>query len=116
MSKHAGSFNFILDAVSADHDLNAYLQLLKLDGAMTLVGAPEKPAPIAAFNLLMRRRSLAGSAIGGIRETQEMLDFCAEHGITADIEMIRIQQINEAYERLLKGDVKYRFVIDMATL
>ena len=116
MSKHAGSFNFILDAVSADHDLNAYLQLLKLDGAMTLVGAPEKPAPIAAFNLLMRRRSLAGSAIGGIRETQEMLDFCAEYGITADIEMIRIQQINEAYERLLKGDVKYRFVIDNASL
>jgi alcohol dehydrogenase (NADP+) len=116
MSKHAASFNFILDAVSADHDLNAYLQLLKLDGTMTLVGAPEKPAPIAAFNLLMKRRSLAGSAIGGIRETQEMLDFCAEHGITADIEMIRIQQINEAYERLVKGDVKYRFVIDNASL
>ncbi len=116
MSKHAGSFNFILDAVSADHDLNAYLQLLKLDGAMTLVGAPEKPAPIAAFNLIMKRRSLAGSAIGGIRESQEMLDFCAEHGITADVEMIRIQQVNEAYERLLKGDVKYRFVIDNASL
>ena len=116
MRKHASSFNFILDAVSAQHDLNAYLQLLKLDGTMTLVGAPEKPAPIAAFNLIMKRRSLAGSAIGGIRETQEMLDFCAEHGITADIEMIRIQQINEAYERLLKGDVKYRFVIDNASL
>jgi uncharacterized zinc-type alcohol dehydrogenase-like protein len=116
MRKHNGSFNFILDAVSAQHDLNAYLQLLKLDGTMTLVGAPEKPAPISAFNLIMKRRSLAGSAIGGIRETQEMLDFCAEHGITADIEMIRIQQINQAYERLLKGDVKYRFVIDNASL
>jgi uncharacterized zinc-type alcohol dehydrogenase-like protein len=116
MRKHTGSFNFILDAVSAEHDLNAYLQLLKLDGTMTLVGAPEKPAPIAAFNLIMKRRSLAGSAIGGIRETQEMLDFCAEHGITADVEMIRIQQVNEAYERLLKGDVKYRFVIDNASL
>lgn len=116
MRKHLASFNFILDAVSAQHDLNAYLQLLKLDGTMTLVGAPEKPAPISAFNLIMKRRSLAGSAIGGIRETQEMLDFCAEHGITADIEVIRIQQINEAYERLLKGDVKYRFVIDNASL
>jgi uncharacterized zinc-type alcohol dehydrogenase-like protein len=116
MRKHAGSFNFILDAVSAEHDLNAYLQLLKLDGTMTLVGVPEKPAPIAAFNLIMKRRSLAGSAIGGIRETQEMLDFCAERGITADVEMIRIQQVNEAYERLLKGDVKYRFVIDNASL
>src|ERR1700676_2290762 len=116
MQKHAGSFDFILDAVAAEHDLNAYLQLLKRDGTMTLVGAPEKPAPIAAFNLIMKRRSLAGSAIGGIRETQEMLDFCAEHGITADIEMIRIQQINQAYERLLKGDVKYRFVIDNASL
>jgi len=116
MRKHTGSFNFILDAVSAEHDLNAYLQLLKLDGTMTLVGAPEKPAPIAAFNLIMKRRSLAGSAIGGIRETQEMLDFCSEHGITADVEMIRIQQVNDAYERLLKGDVKYRFVIDNASL
>jgi uncharacterized zinc-type alcohol dehydrogenase-like protein len=116
MNKHAGSFDFILDAVSADHDLNAYLQLLKLDGVMTLVGAPEKPSPVSAFNLIMRRRSLAGSAIGGIRETQEMLDFCAEKGISADIELIPIQKINEAYERLLKGDVKYRFVIDMASL
>src|ERR1700726_2141550 len=115
MEKHAGSFNFILDAVSAEHDLNTYLQMLKLDGTMPLVGAPEKPAPISAFNLIMKRRSLAGSAIGGIRETQEMLDFCAEHGITADVEMIRIQQVNEAYERLLKGDVKYRFVIDNAS-
>src|SRR3984957_14935591 len=116
MQKHAGSFDFILDAVSADHDLNAYLQLLKVDGTMTLIGAPAKPAPVAAFNLLMRRRSLAGSGIGGIRETQEMLDFCAEHGITADVERINIQQIDKAYERLLNSDVKYRFVIDMASL
>lgn len=116
MKKHAGSFDFILDTASADHDLNAYLALLKLDGAMTLVGAPEKPAPVAAFNLIMGRRSLAGSAIGGIRETQEMLEFCAQHGITSDIEVIPIQKINEAYERLLKHDVKYRFVIDMASL
>ena len=116
MQKHAGSFDFILDAVSAEHDLNAYLQLLKRDGTMTLVGAPEKPAPVSSFNLIMGRRRLAGSAIGGIRETQEMLDFCGEKGITSDIEMIRIQQVNEAYERLLKSDVKYRFVIDMASL
>jgi uncharacterized zinc-type alcohol dehydrogenase-like protein len=116
MQKHTGSFDFILDCVSADHDLNAYLQLLKLDGTMTLVGAPEKPAAVSSFNLLMKRRRIAGSAIGGIRETQQMLDFCADKGITADIEMIRIQQVNEAYERLLKSDVKYRFVIDMASL
>jgi alcohol dehydrogenase (NADP+) len=116
MAKHVGSFDFILDAVSAEHDLNAYLQLLKRDGTMTLVGAPSKPAPIAAFNLLFGRRSLAGSAIGGLRETQEMLDFCGEHGIVSEIEMIPIQQIDQAYERLLKGDVKYRFVIDMASL
>ncbi len=116
MQKHAGSFNFILDAVSADHDVNSYLSLLKRDGTVCLVGAPEKPFPVAAFNLLVGRHSLSGSAIGGIRETQEMLDFCAEHGITADIELIRIQQINEAYDRLLKQDVKYRFVIDMASL
>jgi uncharacterized zinc-type alcohol dehydrogenase-like protein len=116
MQKHAGSFDFILDTVSAGHDLNAYLNLLRRDGTLTLVGAPEKPAALAAFSLLFKRRRLAGSTIGGIRETQEMLDFCAEHGITSDIEMIRIQQINEAYERLAKGDVKYRFVIDMASL
>ena len=116
MQKHVGSFDFILDAVSAEHDLNAYLQLLKLNGTMTLVGAPEKPAALFGFNLLLKRRRLAGSAIGGIRETQEMLDFCAEKGVTADIELIKMQQINQAYERLLKGDVKYRFVIDMATL
>src|SRR6266403_2734530 len=116
MQKHANSFSFILDTVSGDHDLNAYLQLLKLDGTMTLVGAPEKPAPVAAFNLLMGRKRLAGSAIGGIRETQEMLDFCAKHGITSDIELIPIQKVNDAYERLLRSDVKYRFVIDMASL
>lgn len=116
MQKHVGSFDFILDAVSAEHDLNAYLQLLKRDGTMTLVGAPEKPSPVSSFNLIVGRRQLAGSAIGGIRETQEMLDFCGEKGITADIELIKIQQINEAYERLAKGDVKYRFVIDIASL
>jgi len=116
MLKHAGSFDFILDAVSAEHDMNAYLQMLKLDGIMTLVGAPEKPSPISSFNLIMKRRSLSGSAIGGLRETQEMLDFCGEHGITSDIEIIPIQQIDKAYERLLKSDVKYRFVIDMASL
>jgi uncharacterized zinc-type alcohol dehydrogenase-like protein len=114
--KHAGSFNFILDAVSAEHDLNQYLALLKRDGTMVLVGAPPEPVPVSAFNLIMGRHSLAGSGIGGIQETQEMLDFCADHGITADIELIKIQQINQAYERLLKGDVKYRFVIDMASL
>lgn len=116
MQKHYRSFDFILDCVSADHDINAYLSLLKRDGTLTLVGAPEKPLPVAAFNLLLPRRQFAGSAIGGIAETQEMLDFCAEHGITSDIEMIRIDQVNEAYERLLKSDVKYRFVIDMASL
>jgi alcohol dehydrogenase (NADP+) len=116
MQKHAGSFNFILDAVSADHDINAYLNLLKRDGTLTLVGAPPNPMPVPAFGLIMGRRQLAGSAIGGIPETQEMLDFCADKGITSDIELIPIQQINQAYERLLKGDVKYRFVIDMASL
>jgi len=116
MAKHAGSFNFILDCVSAQHDINAYLNLLRRDGTVCLVGAPDKPLPVASFNLLFGRRSLSGSAIGGIRETQEMLDFCGEHGITADVEKIRIQQINEAYDRLLKQDVKYRFVIDNSTL
>lgn len=116
MRKHTGSFDFILDAVSADHDINAYLSLLKLDGTLTLVGAPEKPLPVAAFNLLLQRRRFAGSGIGGVAETQEMLDFCAEHGIASDIERINIQQINQAYDRLQKGDVKYRFVIDMASL
>jgi uncharacterized zinc-type alcohol dehydrogenase-like protein len=116
MQKHTASFDFILDTISADHDLNTYIRLLKLDGTMTLVGAPEKPAAVSAFNLIMKRRRLPGSAIGGIHETQEMLDFCADHRITSDIELIPIQRINEAYERLLKSDVKYRFVIDMASL
>jgi alcohol dehydrogenase (NADP+) len=116
MGKHASSLDFILDAVSADHDINAYLSLLKVDGTLTLVGAPEKPLSVGAFNLLLGRRSFAGSGIGGIAETQEMLDFCGKHDIVSDIEMIRMQQINEAYERLLKGDVRYRFVIDMASL
>jgi len=116
MQKHLGSFDFILDTVSAEHNLNAYLDLVKLDGTLTLVGASPTPLPLAVGSLLFRRRSLAGSIIGGIRETQEMLDFCGEHGITSDIELIRIQQINEAYERLAKSDVKYRFVIDMASL
>jgi uncharacterized zinc-type alcohol dehydrogenase-like protein len=116
MQKHANSFDFILDAVSADHDINAYLSLLKLDGTLTLIGAPDKPLPVAAFNLLLKRRQFAGSGIGGIRETQEMLDFCADHGIASDVEIIGIQQINDAYDRLLKSDVKYRFVIDMVSL
>jgi uncharacterized zinc-type alcohol dehydrogenase-like protein len=116
MLKRANSFDFILDTVSAGHDLNAYLNLLKRDGTMTLVGAPPTPPTIQIFGLLMKRRQLAGSGIGGIRETQEMLDFCAEHGITADIELIPIQLVNEAYKRLSKSDVKYRFVIDMASL
>jgi uncharacterized zinc-type alcohol dehydrogenase-like protein len=116
MQKHLGSFDFILDTVSAEHNVNAYLDLLKLNGTMTLVGASPTPLPLAVGSLLFRRRQLAGSIIGGLRETQEMLDFCAEHGITADIEMIRIQQINEAFERLAKSDVKYRFVIDMSSL
>ncbi len=116
MAKHAGTFDFILDAVSAEHDLNAYLQMLAPDGNLTLVGAPEKPLPVASFALIMGRKSLSGSLIGGLAETQEMLDFCGEHNITSDIEMIRMDQINEAYERMLKSDVKYRFVIDMASL
>ena len=116
MKKHQGSFNFILDAVSAQHDINAYLSLLKLDGTLTLVGAPEQPLPVTAFNLLLPRRNFAGSAIGGIAETQEMLDFCAAHGIVSDIELIPMQKINEAWDRLLKQDVRYRFVIDMASL
>jgi len=116
MKKHELSFDFILDTVSAEHDLNAYLELLKRDGTLTMVGAPEKPLPIEIFGLLPKRRQIAGSSIGGTCETQEMLDFCAEHNITSDVEVIRAQQINEAYERLLKGDVKYRFVIDVASL
>jgi uncharacterized zinc-type alcohol dehydrogenase-like protein len=116
MQKHAGSFDFILDAVSADHDINAYINLLHRDGNITLVGAPEKPLPVAAFGLIIGRRSLSGSPIGGIPETQQMLDFCGQHNITADVEVIPIQKVNEAYERLLRSDVKYRFSIDMASL
>ena len=116
MQKHAFSFDFILDAVAANHDINAYLNLLGRDGNITLVGAPEKPLAVNAFSLIFGRRSLSGSPIGGIAETQEMLDFCGKHNITADVEVIPIQKINEAYERLLKSDVKYRFSIDMASL
>ncbi|RWU09039.1 NAD(P)-dependent alcohol dehydrogenase [Pseudidiomarina gelatinasegens] len=117
MKAWRNSLDFILNTVAAPHDLDAYLTLLRLDGTMTLVGVPAEshPSP-AVFNLIAKRRSLAGSLIGGIAETQEMLDFCAEHGITSDIEMIAMDEINEAYERMLKSDVKYRFVIDMATL
>lgn len=117
MAAHAKSFDFILNTVAAPHDLDAFLVLLKRDGTMTLIGAPATPHPSPqVFNLILKRRCLAGSLIGGIPETQEMLDFCAEHGIVADIEMIRIDEINAAYERMLKGDVKYRFVIDCASL
>ncbi|MGB8922476.1 MAG: NAD(P)-dependent alcohol dehydrogenase [Pseudomonas sp.] len=117
MAAHLKSFDLIINTVAAPHDLDALLILLKRDGAMTLVGAPASPHPSPnVFNLIMKRRTLAGSMIGGIPQTQEMLDFCAEHGIVSDIELIRAEQINEAYERMLKGDVKYRFVIDNATL
>jgi uncharacterized zinc-type alcohol dehydrogenase-like protein len=116
MKKHERSFDFILDAVSADHDINAYINLLGIDGNLTLVGAPAKPVAVSAFSLIMGRRSFSGSAIGGIPETQEMLDFCGKHNITADVEVIPIQKVNEAYQRLLKSDVKYRFSIDMASL
>ncbi len=116
MKANENTLHFVLDCVSAQHDVNAYLKLLKTDGTLALVGAPEHPLPIAAFSLIPARKSFAGSTIGGIAETQEMLDFCGEHNITADIELIKIQNINKAYERLLKGDVKYRFVIDMASL
>ena len=116
MKKHAGSFDFIIDTVSANHDINAYINLLGVDGNLTLVGAPAEPLDVPAFSLIVRRRSFSGSAIGGIAETQEMLDFCGKHNITADVEVIPIQKVNEAYERLLKSDVKYRFSIDMASL
>ena len=116
MAKHTGSFDFILDAVAAPHDLNAYIGMLRRDGNLTMVGAPPEPLPIAVFGLLMGRKSFSGSLIGGIAETQEMLDFCAQHNITSDVEVIPIQKINEAYERLVKSDVKYRFSIDMASL
>lgn len=116
MEARVGTLDLVLDTVSAQHDLNAYLNTLKLDGSLVLVGAPEHPLPVAAFSLIPQRRTLAGSMIGGIAETQEMLEFCAEHGIASDIEMIPIQKINEAYERLLRSDVRYRFVIDMGSL
>jgi len=116
MQKHAASFDFILDAVAANHDINAYINLLGIDGNITLVGAPETPYSLHAFGLLFGRRSLSGSLIGGIAETQEMLDFCGAHNITSDVEVIPIQKINEAYERMIKSDVKYRFSIDMASL
>jgi uncharacterized zinc-type alcohol dehydrogenase-like protein len=116
MKKHAGSFDFILDCVAAKHDINAYLGMLKLDGVLVLVGVPPEPMEVAAFNLIMPRKVLTGSLIGGIAETQEMLDFCAEHGIVCDIEKIAMPKVNEAYERVIKSDVKYRFVIDMASL
>jgi uncharacterized zinc-type alcohol dehydrogenase-like protein len=116
MQRYAGKLHFVIDAVSAQHDINAYLNLLRVDGSLALVGAPEHPLPVAAFSLIPYRRNFAGSMIGGIAETQEMLDFCGTHGIVSDIELIDIAQVNEAYERLLKGDVRYRFVIDMASL
>src|ERR1700677_1983460 len=116
MAKHAGSFDFILDCVSAEHDINALLGMLRRDGNLCLVGAPEKPLTVSSFSLLFGRRSLSGSRIGGTVETQEMLDFCGKHDLTADVEVIPIQKVNEAYERLLKADVKYRFSIDMASL
>ena len=116
MQKYTGSFNFILDTISAEHDINAYINMLGLEGNITLVGAPEKPLAVAAFALIFGRKSISGSLIGGIKETQEMLDFCGEHNITADVEVIPIQQVNEAYERMVKSDVKYRFSIDIASL
>lgn len=116
MANETASFDFIIDAVAADHDINVYLNLLKREGTLVQVGAPEKPLPVTVFSLIMKRRSFAGSLIGGIAETQEMLDFCGEHGITSDIEMIAMDEIETAYSRMLKSDVKYRFVIDMATL
>ena len=116
MKKHAGTFDFILDCVAAEHDVNAYINLLARDGNLTMVGAPEKPLPVAAFGLIFGRKSFSGSPIGGIAETQEMLDFAGEHNITADVEVIPIQKINEAYERMTKSDVKYRFTINMASL
>ena len=116
MKKQAGSCHLIIDTVAVKHDINAYISLLKRDGVLAQVGVPAQPLEVAVFNLIARRRNLTGSAIGGIAETQEMLDFCGQNGIVSDIELIPMQKINEAYERLLKNDVKYRFVIDMATL
>ena len=116
MEKALGTFNFILDTVSAPHDLGAYINLLKRDGVMCLVGVPPETAAVHAHSLVMGRKQLAGSLVGGLPETQEMLDYCAEHGITSDIEIIPMAGINQAYDRMLRSDVKYRFVIDMATL
>jgi len=116
LAKHAGSFDFILDCVSAEHDINSYLNLLRLDGTLCSVGLPEQPLSIAPFAILANRRSLSGSMVGGMAETQEMLDYCAEHDIVSDIEMTSFDKLPEAYERVIKGDVKYRFVIDLATL
>jgi uncharacterized zinc-type alcohol dehydrogenase-like protein len=116
MKKHLNSFHFILDAVAAQHDINAYLILLRRDGTLTQVGLPSEPLAVQVGSLIFGRRNFSGSLIGGIKETQEMLDFCGQHNITADIELIPIQKINEAYDRVVKNDVKYRFVIDMASL
>ena len=116
MKPHTGTFDFILDCVAANHDINAYINLLGRDGNLTLVGAPEKPLPVAAFGLIFGRKSLSGSPIGGLAQTQEMLDFCGAHGITADVEVIPVQKVNEAYDRMTRSDVKYRFTIDMASL
>lgn len=116
MKKRTAGFDFILDTVSADHDLNQCLNLLRIEGNLTLVGAPAEPLALSSFALIFGNRSVSGSNIGGIVQTQEMLDFCGEHDITADVEIIPIQRVNEAYERLLKSDVKYRFCIDMASL
>jgi uncharacterized zinc-type alcohol dehydrogenase-like protein len=116
MKKHAGSFDFILDCVSAPHDMNAYLSLLRLDGTLCLVGLPDEPVSISPFAIITNRRAFAGSMIGGMKQTQEMLDFCAEKNIVSDIELTSFDKVNEAYERVLKGDVKYRFVLDLKTL
>lgn len=116
MAAHANSFDFILDTVAAKHPIDAYLALLKLDGTLTQVGAPEEPLDVMAFSLIFKRRNFAGSLIGGLAETQEMLDFCAEHGLVSDIEVIPMADIEQAYSRMLKSDVKYRFVVDMSTL
>jgi uncharacterized zinc-type alcohol dehydrogenase-like protein len=116
MAKHASSFDFILDCVSAPHDINAYLSLLRLDGALCLVGLPDQPVATSPFALVTNRRSLSGSMIGGMKETQDMLDYCAEHNIVSDIELIGYDRLEEAYTRVVKGDVKYRFVLDGKTL
>jgi len=116
MRKHAGSFHFILDTVSAAHDVNAYLAQLRRGGNLTLVGAPDQPHAISAFALIFGNKSVSGSLIGGLRDTQEMLDFCGQHGITSDVEVIPVQKIDEAYARLLRQDVKYRFSIDLKSL